>query len=331
MDALSPSLPAGIWLIGLLPLLLFLQRLFTLAFVRRAEVFIGPLHDNSHRFARVDGGILRTKDATPVTLDNGLGGSIRQRGDGLTEVAVDFEGTGKNETIGFIGKPEDGHHPLYAGSLVEDHQTAVKSGAVPTGGQRDFRDLWMGARTDLTDTHGIWVRETGLLFRAQRAGDLVALAPRGAATYILYDERQQSPEEAPLSAVRSVWDLLLPGAFIFLCLYPWLGAMNLRPTTLYVLYVGIVLVLWGGAVWLESLQKDRVSKWLHLINRNTGLARWNGFVLALVAAVSVVAVVGGKFSVLPFALVIGTAVATNWARFTAAPWTVREPSTESES
>ena len=331
MDDFLPSLPAGMWLIGLLPLLLFLQRLFTLAFIRRAEVFIGPLHDNSHRFARVDGGILRTRDATPVTLDNGLGGSIRQRGDGLTEVAVDFEGTGKAEIIGFIGKPEDGHHPLYAGSLLEDPEKAVKSCAVPTGGERDFRDLWMGARTDLTDTHGIWVRETGLLFRAQRAGDLVALAPRGAATYILYDERQQSPEEAPLSAVRSFWDILLPGAFIFLCLYPWLGAMNLRPTTLYVLYVGIVLLLWGGAVWLESLQKDRVSKWLHLINRNTGLARWNGFVLALVAAVSVVAVVGGKFSVLPFAFVIATAVATNWARFTAAPWTVREPSTEREN
>ena len=99
MDDFLPSLPAGMWLIGLLPLLLFLQRLFTLAFIRRAEVFIGPLHDNSHRFARVDGGILRTRDATPVTLDNGLGGSIRQRGDGLTEVAVDFEGTGKAEII----------------------------------------------------------------------------------------------------------------------------------------------------------------------------------------------------------------------------------------
>ncbi len=330
-EGLLSSLPAGIWLIGLLPLLLLLQRLFTLAFVRRAEVFIGPLHDNSHRFARVDGGLLRTRDASSVTLDNGLCGSIRQRGDGLTEVSVDFEGAGKNETIGFIGKPEDGHHALYAGSSVGNPERAVKSGAVPTGGERDFRDLWMGARTDMTDTHGIWISETGLLFRAQRAGDLVALAPRGAATYILYDERQQSPEETPLSAVRSFWDLLLPGAFVFLCLYPWLGALNLRPATLYVLYAGIVLALWGVAVWLESLQRDRVSKWLHLINRNTGLARWNGFVMALVVAVCAVAVAGGKFAVLPFALVIGTAVATNWARFTAAPWAVREPSTESNT
>lgn len=325
-EGLLPSLPAGIWLIGLLPLLLLLQRLFTLAFVRRAEVFIGPLHNNSHRFARVDGALWRTRDATPVALDNGLCGSIRQRDDGLTEVTVDFEGAGQSEIIGFIAKPEDGHHAVYAGPAVDDARRTVEPDAgVPTGGERDFRDLWMGARTDLTDTHGIWIRETGLLFRAQRAGDLVALAPRGAATYILYEERQRSPEETPLSSVRSFWDLLLPGAFVFLCLYPWLGALGWKPVSLYALYAGIVLALWGGAVWLESLQKDRVSKWLYLMNRNTGLSRWNGFVLALVAAVCVMAVAGGKFALLPFALVVGTAVATNWARFTAAPWTVEPP------
>lgn len=321
------ALPPGIWLIGLLPVFLLLQWLFTLAFVRRAEVFIGPLHDKSHRFARVDGGILRTGEATLVSLDNGLLGSVRRQGEGLAEVCVDFEGSGGVETIGFIGKPEDGHHALFAGATTESG-TAEKVAHVPTGGGRGFRDLWMGARSDLTESHGIWVRERGLLFRSQRAGDLVALAPRGAAVYILYDESRQPPEEAPLGTVRRFWDLLLPAAFVFVCLYPWLAALDPRPANLYACYGGILLMLWGLAVWVESVQKDRVSKWLHLVNRNTGLARWNGFILILVAAICVVSVIGGKFAMLPLALVIGVSVLTNWARVTAAPWIVRASSTD---
>lgn len=322
------SLPAGLWLIGLLPLLLLLQRIFTLAFVRRAEVYIGPLHDRSHRFARVDGGLLRTAEATPVSLDNGLRGSIRQLADGLTAVTIDFEGTGHADLIGLIGKPEDGGHALYAPAASGEPQAGHELGAVPTGGRRDFRDFWMGARTDLTESHRIWVRETGLLLRAQRGGDLVALAPRSAATYILYSDRQRSPEEAPLGTTRSFWDLLLPGAFVFLCLYPWLGALGLQPLTLYAIYAGIVALLWGGAIWLESIQRDRVAKWLYLINRNTGLSRWNGFVMGVVIAVCAASIAVGKFAMLPLALVLGTAVATNWSRFTAAPWVVREPQSQ---
>jgi hypothetical protein len=207
--------------------------------------------------------------------------------------------------------------------------TSEKVAVVPSGGVRGLRDLWMGARTDLTESHGIWVRESGLLFRSQRSGDLVALAPRGAAAYILYDGSSESPEEkAPIVTVRSFWDLLIPGAFIFVCLYPWLTAMDPRPASLYAIYAGILLLLWGLAVWVESMQKDRVSKWLHLANRNTGLARWNGFILILVTAVCVISLVSGKFAMLPLALVVGVSVATNWARFTSAPWTVRAPVTD---
>lgn len=328
MESFFSALPPGIWLIVLLPLFLLLQRLFSLAFVRRAEVFIGPLHDDSHRFARVDGGLFRTRDASPVVLDNGLRGSMRQRGDGLTEVAVDFEGAGHTDTIGFIAKPEDGHHDVFATDISDQQRVGERKGAFPTGGDRDMRDLWMGARTDLTESHGIWVRETGLLLRAQRAGDMVALAPRAAAAFILYEDRRQSPEETPVGTMRSFWDLLLPGAFVFLCLYPWLGTLDLQPVTLYAIYALLVAALWAGAVWLESLQKDRVSKWLHLVNRNTGLARWNGFVMGVVAAVCLVSLIGESFTMLPLALVIGTAIATNWARFTSAPWRVLGPSAE---
>ena len=315
-------LPHGSALIGLLPLALILHRLFVLAFVRRGEVFVGSMHDASHSFGEVRGGLIHTSDATAVSLRNGLLGSVRDRGDKSAEVAIDYKGSGLSEEIGRIGGAVNGQHEIRPVNADGTEGEAITS--VPNRGKRDWRDLWMAERTDLTHEHGIWVKESGLLLRKSLAADMIAISPRAAGVYILYDGRDVSSEETPVSATRGFWDLLIPGAFVFLCLYPWLSILSATPVILYAIYVGIMLVLWAVAVWLDSIQRDRVAKWLHLVNRNTGLSRWNGLILLLVIIV-VLTASGRNSSILPLALVIGTAVVTSWARCTSAPWEVRSP------
>jgi hypothetical protein len=182
----------------------------------------------------------------------------------------------------------------------------------------------MGARTDHPDLR-FWVRETGLLFRPQAVADKIALAPRGAALFYFYREHGESIEETPAGVSRELWDLLLPGAFVFLCLYNWLVVSGVGVPWLYLVYLTIVTVLWGSAVWLDSMMSDRVAKWLHLFNRNTGLARWNAFVLILSVVIFVIGISGKKYDLLPLALVCGISVAVTWMRAPSGPWRVLPP------
>jgi len=320
--AFGATLPDGTWLIGLLPVALVLHRVFVLAFVRRAEVFVGKIHDTTNRFGIVGGAVLRTSKATPVKLDNGISGSVRDRGDAYAEVALDHRQVGRDVIVGFLGTARSGEHEVTGVSADGEPSDVLE--AVPDQGSRHWLDCWMATRVAI-DSHGIWIRETGMLFRPKLAGQVTSLTPRAAAAWILYDHLEISREETPVFPPRGFWDLLIPGAFLFLLFYPWFTAMSSSPAVLYTIYVAIMLVLWGCAIWLDSIQRDRVAKWLHLINRNTGLDRWNSFLLMLVLAVVATSLYGERFTVLPLALVIGTAVAISWARCTSAPWRVKVP------
>jgi len=254
---------------------------------------------------------------------------------GWATVSVDFEGGGTMTPIGLIGSnlsrgndtssEVEGTHPLAeippAGI---DPNPGIR---IPDHGQRTWRDLWMGARTDHPEMR-FWVRETGLLFRSQAVADKIALAPRGAALLYFYRERDESVEETPSGVSRELWDLMLPGAFIFLCLYNWLVLSGLAVPWLYLIYMTIVTVLWGMAVWLDSMMSDRVAKWLHLFNRNTGLARWNALVLILSVVIFALGISGKKYDLLPLALVCGISVAVTWMRAVSGPWRVLPPLSE---
>ena len=318
--ALGATLPDGIWLIGLLPVALVLHRIFVLAFVRRAEVFVGKIHDTSNRFGTVGGAVLRTSKATPIKLDNGISGSVRDRGDAYAEVALDHMGVGQDVIVGFLGTARSGQHEVTGVSAAGKPGDVLE--VVPEQGSRHWLDCWMATRVAI-DAHGIWIRETGMLFRPKLAGQVTALTPRAAAAWILYDDLEISREEIPVFPPRGFWDLLIPGAVVFLFLYPLFTSISSSPAVLYTIYVAIMLVLWGCAIWLDSIQRDRVAKWLHLINRNTGLNRWNAFILTLVLAVVAIPLDGGRSTVLPLALVIGTAIVISWARCTSAPWRVK--------
>lgn len=327
------SLPDGLWIICLLPLFLLLEWIFCLAFLRRAQVYLGELNDTSHRFGVVKGGLFKTQDQTPAKIDNGRRGAIRMGEQGWAEVSVDFKGDGTMTPIGLIGSSmlhqsdqqestDASTHPL--AELPPSGTEPVPVIRIPDRGERTWRDLWMGARTDHPDMH-FWVRETGLLFRSQAVADKIALAPRGAALLYFYRERGESIEETPMGVSRGFWDLLLPGAFVFLCLYNWLLVSGLSVPWLYLTYLAIVTVLWGTAVWLDSIMSDRVAKWLHLFNRNTGLVRWNAFVLILSAAIFFIGIFGKKYDLLPLALVCGISVAVTWLKAPSGPWRVLPP------
>ena len=150
----------------------------------------------------------------------------------------------------------------------------------------------------------------------------MCLPARAAASALLYEQHGQSPEESPVAASRSVWDLSIPAAFVFMCLYPALLWLEWSPLALYLTYVILGFLLWGTVIWIESSSRDRVFKWLTLINRNTGLVRWNSFVLTLCAIVSAVSLINGKYSTLPLFFVIGSAILITAWKSTSSPWKI---------
>lgn len=301
-----------------LPFLWLLIWLLRLAFFRKAVVYLGELHDTDHPYCEARGGWTSAKRATELTYPGSCKGEARMLESASVVIHVDKKGQGNGgEPIGRVDCLQNNpdHHEVFPqGSEEFLYQ-------VPSGGERTWRDLWMGARNPIPG--GMWVKETGLLFRKQCGGSQISLCARSAAAALLYHQEQATQEEEPIIPARGLADLLVPSVLIYLACYPWLLAASLAPHFLYAIYVGILLILHVVVTVLESVQRDRVRRWLEMLNRNTGLHKWNAAIVVVGAFYALMCVSSGNFASLPFVLVTLIAVLINWCHATSALWKIK--------
>lgn len=285
-------------LIVVIPLLWLIIRLI---FPR--ATFYEYIYDENGRRSRWEIGYVKRDgsifDATLPRLQRRVGQVLSQREKGIVRIYRRDAGPDNFIEAGWVDAGGKIYEPTGAG----EEDAGREIGSVSPLGKRRWHDLWTRCHSEVPPDGAFPV---GKCIEAVRLGRPQPNAPtllaRAGAALLLYRRHAEARDEAPREAPRSKWDVVLPAAIIFtilffvpgfielfaevFLLFPPLGQEISFVLTMFLIFA----VIWVGLYLVKDFMlsdSDRITTFLLLLNRQTGIEMWNnaGIVLALAGLV----------------------------------------------
>jgi hypothetical protein len=315
---------------------LVLAGLFLIVLVRRLiprAYMYYYIYDGERRYKVLLGYV--KSDGTVIDIHNPRGarrvGQVYARqGCGIVRL-YRYEDTKQYDEVGYV-TPEG---EIYTGTPSSPGR---QIGVVDSNGSRKWYELWLLLHADVpkddTMPFGHCI-ETGRFRHCGPYG--ITLLARGAAILFLYYKVAKPDEEPAERRPALVWNTALPAALIFAITYvplyyltqsftllPFLGREISLTISLYAVYLATWLVFHLLKEFLLT-ESDIILDYLMLLNRNTGIKRWNRITIlgCLIGLVWSIFVAG--YAYVPLFAALATGLIINHMYVTASLWPVRSP------
>lgn len=209
---------------------------------------------------------------------------------------------------------------------------------VDPDGERDYRDLWSRLHTEVpinTEKPIGHCSESGR-FRKHHIQELTLLC-RAAAALLLYFEVNKFTEYPPLIARTKISDTALLSSLIFSLIYVPLyyihGINFLFPVlgiqwSYVVSMCGIFTLLWLVIDLIKRsilASSDKPIDMLMLIDRNTGLKKWNITAIFFASISLIYALLVNGYTLIPFLFSVLVGIVVNFFYYTDEYWKVLPP------
>ncbi len=316
-----------VYALSLLLVLLIVRQLFKRSYIYYYNIVEKRIEKVLLGYIRHDGTII---DIHRPKLDRVIGQVIVRNNKAIVRI-FDRENEQDYKEVGYVTAKGEIFFSMVEG---EDKCIAI----MDANGKTNWWELWLRRHADVCldeeNPLGHCI-ETGR-FHIKRPNEISLLSRAGAVLLLYFNTRKISDEETAILPEK-IWDTALTATLIYvfffslfriinkdMLVFPFLGSHYSQIISLTVIFFLIWLFLHlVKQFWLSG--SDTILEYLSLINRNTGLVKWNtaGIFLAIVGILWSIYVSGYSLFPLYFVILIGLGVNSKLA--TSAPWAVSLP------